>query len=124
MIKTVNAILAFLTFAGLVGVYALKFSSEDIAAEKVQLERKIERQSAELSLLKAGWSALNQPLYVAPIVQRHQVALNLYPTRQEQFGTLANLPLRAPPPDPAALDDLFHSLDAGVDPIGQLIETN
>jgi len=124
MIRTLNAILAFLTFLGLFGVYALKFSAEDIATEKAQLERQIDRQEAQLSLLKADWSYLNQPAHVAPIVLRHQVALNLYPTKQEQYGGLANLPMRAPPPDPDALDALFQSLDEGVDPIGQLIETN
>ncbi len=124
MIKTLNAIMLFTTVAGLIGVYALKYSVEDIASEKVSLERKIERQKGELSLLQADWAYLNQPAHVAPIVARHQEALGLLPTRQDQFSGMDNLPMRPAAPDTAALDTLFESLDAGIDPIEQLIEAN
>jgi len=124
MIKTINAIMVCTSLAGLVGVYALKYSVEDIASDKTALERKIERQEGELSLLKADWSYLNQPAHVAPIVARHQEALNLVPIKQEQFGLMGGLPMRPAAPDTAALDDLLNSLDAGIDPIEQLIEAN
>lgn len=124
MIKTLNAIMFCTSLVGLVGVYALKYSVEDIASEKAALERKIDRQNGELSLLQADWSYLNQPAHVAPIVARHQEALGLLPTKQEQFGGMGNLPMRPAAPDTAALDALLESLDSGVDPIGQLIEAN
>ncbi|MDB5539108.1 MAG: hypothetical protein JWQ89_835 [Devosia sp.] len=124
MIKMLNAIMVCTSVVGLVGVYALKYSVEDIATAKVSLERKIDRQEGELSLLKADWSYLNQPAHVAPIVARHQEALALVPTSQEQFGRMDNLPMRPAAPDPAALDALLSSLDAGIDPIQQLIEAN
>jgi len=124
MIKTLNAIMVCTSLAGLVGVYALKYSVEDIASDKTALERKIDRQQGELSLLQADWSYLNQPAHVAPIVARHQEALNLKPTTQEQFGLMGTLPMRPAAPDTAALDDLLNSLDAGIDPIEQLIEAN
>jgi hypothetical protein len=124
MIKTINAIMVFTSIAGLVGVYALKYSVEDIASDKAAIERKIDRQKGELSLLRADWSYLNQPAHVAPIVARHQAALNLVPIKQEQFGLMGSLPMRPAAPDTAALDDLLNSLDAGIDPIQQLIEAN
>lgn len=124
MIKTINAILFCTSLAGLVGVYALKYSVEDIATDKAALERRIDRQQGELSLLQADWSYLNQPAHVAPIVVRHQEALGLLPTSQEQFGRMDNLPMRPAAPDVAALDALLTSLDAGIDPIEQLIEAN
>lgn len=124
MIKMLNVVMVCTSIAGLVGVYALKYSVEDIASEKAALERKIDRQEGELSLLKADWSYLNQPAHVAPIVARHQEALALVPTAQEQFGRMDNLPMRPAAPDTAALDSLLESLDAGIDPIEQLIETN
>ncbi len=124
MIKTLNAIMVFTSLAGLVGVYALKYSVEDIASDKAAIERKIDRQKGELSLLQADWSYLNQPAHVAPIVARHRETLNLAPTSQEQFGLMSALPMRPAAPDSAALDDLLNSLDAGIDPIGQLIEAN
>ena len=55
---------------------------------------KIERQEAVLSLLKADWAYLNQPAHIAPIILRHQEALGLGVTSQEQIGGMDNLPMR------------------------------
>lgn len=124
MIRVINVVLLCSSLAMLVGVYGLKYAVGDIAAEKLSIERKIDKQSGELSLLKADWSYLNQPAHVAPIVARHQQALALQPTEQKQFGRMDNLPMRPAAPDTAALDALLNSLDAGIDPIEQLIEAN
>lgn len=125
MIRTLNAILVCTSLVGLVGVYALKFQVEDTAAAKSTLERRIERQQASLSLLEAEWAYLNQPTHVAPIVARHQDVLMLEPTKPTQFAAMDSLPMRPViQPDTTALDALFTSLEAGVDPIEQLIEAS
>jgi hypothetical protein len=121
MIRTLNVILVISSICALVGVYALKYSVEETASEKTAIQRQIERQQADLSLLKADWAFLNQPANVAPIVTRHVAELNLQPLAQEQFGRFDNLPMRMKAPDEAALDSLFEALDSGVDPIQQLI---
>lgn len=122
MIRTINFILLGTCVLGLIGVYSLKFSVEDTAARKVSVERKIGQQEGELSLLKADWAYLNQPGHVAPIVVRHIEALGLQPAQPEQFGGFANLPMRPAAPDSGALDALFQSLNAGVDPATESIE--
>ncbi len=122
MIRTLNIILVCTSIGLLVWVYALKYSVEDVAAEKVGLQRQIERQTADLSLLKADWAFLNQPANVAPIVTRHIAELNLRPLAQDQFGNYDNLPMRMKAPDTNALDTLFESLNSGVDPIQQIIK--
>jgi len=125
MIRTLNILMVGTSVLGLVGVYGLKYSVEETASEKVRIERQIDRQEAELSLLQADWAYLNQPAHVAPIVVRHQAALGLEPVKQEQFANMDGLPMRpVEKPDGIALDALFESLDAGIDPIEQLIETN
>jgi hypothetical protein len=116
MIRTLNFLLLGTCVAALIGVYALKFSVEETAAKKVAVERRIDQQNGQLSLLKADWAYLNQPAHVAPIVARHEEALGLAPVKPEQFGSLASLPMRPAAPDAAALNDLFQSLNAGVDP--------
>ena len=121
MIKTVNIMLVMTSIAALVGVYMLKYTVEETASEKAAIERQIDRQEADLSLLKADWAFLNQPANVAPIVTRHVAELNLQPLAQDQFGRFDTLPMRMSAPDALALDSLFESLDAGVDPIQQLI---
>ena len=121
MIRTLNIFLVCSSICMLVAVYALKYSAEDVAAEKVTLQRTIERQQADLSLLKADWAYLNQPANVAPIVNRHVAELNLQPLSQDQFGGIDMLPMRLKAPDTQALDSLFESLKSGVDPIQQII---
>jgi hypothetical protein len=121
MIRTLNILLVCSSIGLLVWVYALKYSVEDVAAEKVNMQRQIERQTADLSLLKADWAFLNQPANVAPIVTRHLAELNLQPLSQDQFGNYDTLPMRMKAPDTQALDSLFESLNSGVDPIQQII---
>jgi len=122
MIRLLNVVLLCTSLAGLVLVYGLKYAVGDIAAEKVGIERKMDRQAGELSLLQADWSYLNQPAHVAPIVARHQEALGLESTNQKQFMSMASLPMRPAAPDTQALDDLLTALDAGIDPIAALID--
>ena len=121
MIRALNIFLVCTSVCSLVGVYALKYSAEDVATEKTALARQIDRQQADLSLLKADWAFLNQPANVAPIVMRHTAELNLQPLAQDQFGNFNNLPMRLKAPDTNALDGLFESLNSGVDPIQQII---
>jgi hypothetical protein len=121
MIRTLNILLVCTSIVALVAVYALKYSVEDTASEKTALQRTIDRQQADLSLLKADWAFLNQPANVAPIVARHVAALNLQTLSQDQFGNFSILPMRLKAPDANALDALFKSLNSGVDPIQQII---
>lgn len=121
MIRTLNVVLVITSIVALVGVYALKYSVGETASEKVAIERQIDRQEGDLSLLKADWAFLNQPANVAPIVTRHVAELNLQTLSQDQFGNFDALPMRMRAPDANALDGLFESLDAGIDPIQQLI---
>lgn len=119
--RTINILLLIACIGALIGVYLLKFSVEETGQTRVALHRQIEKQQAELSLLKADWAYLNQPSNVAPIITRHVAELNLQPLAQEQFGRIDILPMRLAAPDSVALDDLFQALDSGVDPIQQLI---
>ncbi len=121
MIRTLNLLLVGTSIFALVGVYALKYSVEDTANEKASLQRSIDRQQADLSLLKADWAFLNQPANVAPTVNRHIAELKLQPLSQDQFGNFSILPMRLKAPDTQALDSLFESLNSGVDPITQII---
>jgi len=121
MIRTLNVILLVTSLFALVGVYGLKYAVSETAVEKLGLQRQIEQQQAELSLLKADWAYLNQPSHVGPIVARHEAELNLQTLQQEQFGRFDTLPMRLRAPDNTALDSLFESLESGVDPIQQII---
>lgn len=123
MIRMLNAIMVLTTIAALVGVYWLKHEVGETRTEKARLERQIDERQGQLSMLRADWAYLNQPAHVAPIVERHAEALGLVPTDPRQFGSISDLPMRpVAVKDTGALDELFEMLEAGVDPIGQLIE--
>ncbi len=118
MIRGLNVILLITSIFALVGVYAIKYGSEDIARQKNELTRTIGAQQAQLSLLRAEWSYFNQPSYIAPIVARHAEALGLQTVSAKQFALIKDLPFRPERKNDAALNALFAALDAGIDPIG------
>lgn len=122
MIRNLNIILIFTSVLMLSGVYALKFSIENTASERTALIAEIDSQEGDLSLLKADEAVLNQPGHIDPIVKRHQLALAIEPVKQEQFGAFSALPMRPAKPNSAAMDSLFMSLEAGVDPIDAILE--
>ena len=104
------------------GVYALKFSIENTASERTALIAEIDSQEGQLSLLKADEAVLSQPGHIEPIVRRHELALAIAPVKQEQFGAFADLPMRPAKPNSSAMDSLFESLEAGIDPIDAILE--
>jgi hypothetical protein len=116
MIRKLNILLLLTSSIAFVSVYALKYSVQEVAATKTKLERQIEHQKADLSLLEADWSYLNQPGYIQPIIDRHLAELNLQPIAQSQFGLLSDIPMRPVQPDTEAMTSLIKSLESGVDP--------
>ena len=122
MIRNLNILLIFTSVLMLSGVYALKFSIEHTASERTALIALIDSQEGDLSLLQADWAVLNQPGRIDPIVVRHQLALDIQPVKQEQFGAFQDLPMRPAKPNSAAMDSLFLSLESGVDPIDAILE--
>jgi hypothetical protein len=122
MIRNLNILLIFTSVLMLSGVYALKFSIENTASERTALIAEIDSQEGQLSLLKADEAVLSQPGHIEPIVRRHELALAIAPVKQEQFGAFADLPMRPAKPNTSAMDSLFESLEAGIDPIDAILE--
>ncbi|MET3924745.1 hypothetical protein [Devosia sp. 2618] len=122
MIRNLNIFLIFCSVIMLSGVYALKFSIENTASGRSALIAQIDAQEGELSLLKADEAVLSQPGHIDPIVRRHEMALAIAPVKQEQFGAFEDLPMRPAKPNSTAMDSLFESLAAGVDPIDAILE--
>lgn len=122
MIRNLNIILIFTSVLMLAGVYALKFSIESTASERTALIALIDSQEGQLSLVKADEAVLGQPGHIEPIVRRHEMALAIAPVKQQQFGAFGDLPMRPVKPNTAAMNSLFESLEAGIDPIDAILE--
>lgn len=124
MIRTINIILLFTSLLALTAVYLIKFSVEETAGTRRSLQSQIEKQEADLSMIKADWAYLTQPTHIDPIVKRHADVLKLAVLDQKMIKgeeALAALPMRPIiVPDNDALNDLFNSLDLGIDPVDGL----
>jgi len=118
MIRGLNLLLFVTAIGMLIGVYALKYSSQTLADEKAELQREVGQMEATISLLEADWAYLSQPSHVAPIVERHAEALSLERVKAEQFGAVTDIPMRPNVVNDQQLTDLLSALDAGIDPIG------
>ena len=124
MIRVLNILLSVACVLALIGVYGLKFQSEGIASQKLELQTTITEQQNQLSLIRADWAYLNQPNYLEPIIDRHAETLDLALISSKQYKSIDELPMRPAEPDPDALTELLRSLESGVDPIAALIEAN
>lgn len=124
MIRRLNMILMLTSLAALIAVYALKYATVDAANANLAMKTKIEEQKTELSLLKADWAYINQPGYIAPIIERHAEDLQMAMIGPEQFISIDDIPMRKIEPDSDALTELLEALESGVDPIAVLIEAN
>lgn len=122
MIRGLNLLLFLMAGMALIGVYGFKYDSETVAAEKAAIKRDIAQQKAQLSLLEADWAYLSQPAHIEPIIIRHAEALQLEPVSARQFGSIEDIPMRPEVVNDAALTELFLALDAGIDPIGDMLE--
>ena len=118
MIRGLNLILLVTSIFALVGVYGIKFRSENIEEEKLALASTISQQKAHLSVLRADWAHFSQPTFIAPIVERHKEELGLQILTSDQFGMIADLPMRPEARNDGELTALFEALEAGIDPIG------
>jgi hypothetical protein len=97
--------LIIVMIGGAVLTYSTKHDALLAAAHVADLRNQIERQKINLSLLKAEWSAANQPARLEGLINRNQDTLHLAPFGVERMVRLEDLPSPAPL-DAAALERL------------------
>ncbi len=103
MTRYVNALLVFLMVLSAAAVYDMKYEAEIAAERLAEMQRRIEAEKAEISLLKAEWSLLTQPARLADLVDRHRDVLQLQPLGPDQIGSLADIPAKPVPVEPEVL---------------------
>jgi len=95
-------------------VFQVKYRAENVAEHASTLQREIDRENENLSLLKAEWSLLIQPARVQELVGRHAEVLKLQPLDPTQITRIENLPMRPKgpaPDDEAALSAILEGID-------------
>ena len=80
-------------------VFQIKYRADQAAHRVAELQRQVDEEKERLSLLKAEWSYLLQPVRIQGLVERHNEALGLEPLQPEQIGRLHDL-RRLPPKRP------------------------
>ena len=76
------------------------------------------------AVAKGAWYtlAILTLVYMFNSVDRAVMSIVIEPVKQEQFGSFSSIPMRPAKPNSAAMDSLFLSLEAGVDPIDAILE--
>jgi len=95
-------------------VFQVKYRAENVAEHASALQREIDRENENMSLLKAEWSLLIQPARVQELVGRHTEVLKLQPLDPKQITRIENLPMRPKgpaPDDEAALSAILEGID-------------
>ncbi len=100
--RGVPLILAALAVIGLgYWAYHQTILTQQAIREVERLQREIGAERERLAVLRAEWAYLNRPDRLRELVDFNFERLGLLPMVPEQFGTVAELPLPRPAPDPA-----------------------
>jgi hypothetical protein len=100
--RILNLVLLGVMIIGAAVTYDLKYAAETAAARVTKLETAIAREKAELQILKAEWSMLDQPARLQAVVDRHNDHFLLLPFTPDQLVTIDEIPLKPVPADPIA----------------------
>ena len=105
MTRLLTALGLVLTAAASFGLYQVKYQVQDMERNLASMKRQIVRDRAEMQVLDAEWSFLNQPDRLQGLASRY---LALAPIRPTQMASIESLPPRgapvlaaAPAPGPA-----------------------
>lgn len=91
MTRLLTAFGLVLTAAASFGLYQVKYQVQDMDRNLASMKRQIERDRAEMQVLDAEWSFLNQPQRLQGLASRY---LTLGPIRPTQMVSIESLPPR------------------------------
>lgn len=91
MIRSLQILSALAVIAAAIAVFQVKYRADAVAARVAELQRQVDEEKEQLSLLKAEWSFLIQPARVQGLVERHNDRLGLQPLEPGQIGRLRDL---------------------------------
>ncbi len=74
------------------GLFQLKYQVQGLEQKLARLNRQTLESQEAIHVLKAEWSYLNQPERIQALAQKY---LALQPLSGKQFGSVAELPMRA-----------------------------
>lgn len=108
MIRFVNIVALMVVVGAGVGLYQLKYNTEQVQAEVRRLEAQIAGDEAAIKVLKAEWTYLSRPERLERLSGRY---LALSPTASAQVSrTIEDIPLRADITSVVAAGDDFRAI--------------
>ena len=108
MSRYTNIILAIGVLAAAAAVYDMKHDAERSAEHVAALQRQIEDERAQLQMLRAEWSLLNDPSRLQRLVDRYNEHLQLQPLSVEQITRIEDVPVK-----PVQLEPIDSNLTLG-----------
>ena len=92
--RYLNFLFILAVVIGAAAVYDMKLAAKKSATRVTELQQQIEDEREAIRLLKAEWSALNQPERLQRLVERYNSYLQLQPLDVKQIVTPEELPAR------------------------------
>ena len=92
--RYLNILFVLAVVIGAAAVYDMKLAAKKSASRVAALQQKIDEERESIRLLKAEWSALNQPDRLQHLVERYNSYLQLQPLDVNQIVTPEDLPAR------------------------------
>lgn len=94
MLRIINIVLILAVVACAATVYGMKHEAENAAERVARLQRAIDDEHEQISLLKAEWSVLNQPARLQRLVERYNAYLQLQALEVGQIAAIEDLPAK------------------------------
>ena len=98
-----------LTIAASVGLYQVKYQVQEMERELAGMKREVVRDRAEIQVLGAEWSFLNQPDRIQDLASRY---LDLSPVVPGQMASIESLPPRGAEGTEAAVANVAEAAAA------------
>src|SRR5690348_5516405 len=89
-----NLVLLGLMIVGAAVTYNMKYTAESAANRVSKLQADIVKEKAQLQILKAEWSMLDQPARLQAVVDVHNNHFLLLPFTPDQLVTLDEIPMK------------------------------
>lgn len=115
--RILNLVLLAAMIVGAVWTYNMKHRAEKAADKVAELQADIDREKAEIALLKAEYSMLMQPARIQSVVDQFPERFGLVPFSPDQIGLIDDIPLRPPSSDADARETLERLAVGNLDPI-------
>jgi len=103
--RTSDIILVAIMICAAAVTYKVKYEAQKRSLEVRHIERQIEAEKDTISLLRADWALMTQPVRLQRLAQQYKEELGLEVIQPEQFVKVTDIPAQMPDAIQNIIDD-------------------